>query len=62
MCVGREHLQVFQQKNRNERCPELNAHGIGTGSDERFDFQLLFDGLEKDFDLPSIFVHLGDGG
>ena len=31
-------------------------------ADETFDLELLLDGFEKEFDLPAVFIDLGDGG
>ena len=36
-------MQPFQKEHRNQSCPNLDVNGIGTGSDEAFDFQVLFE-------------------
>jgi hypothetical protein len=55
-------LEIFEQKQGNERGPYLNLQGVGAGADKGFDAQVLFEGLEKQLDLPAAFVDLGDGG
>ena len=54
-------LEIFEQKQGNERGPYLNLQGVGAGADKGFDAQVLFEGLEKQLDLPAAFVDLGDG-
>ena len=34
---------------------------IGTGSHEGLDFEVLFDGLEEEFDLPTLLVNGSNG-
>jgi hypothetical protein len=36
----------------------LRHHGISRATDERFDFQILFNPTEKDLDLPAFFVDI----
>jgi len=42
-------------------CPNLNAKGVLAGAHKGFDLQVLFQGFEKDLDLPPVFVDVGDG-
>ena len=53
------HLEILQEQDRDECCPNLDVHRIGAGSHEGFDFQVLFDGFEEEFNLPALLV---DGG
>ncbi len=53
------HLQVAQQEHRNQGGPDLRLHGIGRGAHEGLNLQILFEGFEEQFNLPTIFV---DGG
>src|SRR6266498_641628 len=55
-------LQKLQDENGDERRPDLGTDSVGGGTDEGLDVQVLLDGFEKRFDLPSIAVDLGDGG
>ena len=55
-------MQPFQKEHRNQSCPNLDVNGIGTGSDEAFDFQVLFERFEKHFDLPAVLVDVGNRG
>ena len=41
--------------------PYLGSHGVLAGAEECFDTQVLFDPLEKQFDLPAAFVNGWDG-
>jgi hypothetical protein len=52
-------LQELDQQHRNLCCPNLRLERIGTGADEGLDPQVLLDRLEKQLDLPALFV---DGG
>ena len=54
-------MEPLEQEYRDEGCPNLNTESIFTGSDESFDFEILFEGFEKDFDLPAFFVDADDG-
>jgi len=53
------HLEILQEQDSDECCPNLDMYRIGAGSHEGFDFQVLFDGFEEEFDLPALLV---DGG
>jgi len=55
-------MEVLQEQQGNQGCPNLNAKSILGGSDEGFYLEVLFEGLEKHLDLPSVFINGGDGG
>ena len=55
-------MEVLQEQQGNQGCPNLNAKSILGGSDESLYLQMLFEGLEKHLDLPSVFINGGDGG
>jgi hypothetical protein len=54
-------VKPFEQEYGDEGCPNLNTQSVLSGSDESFDFEILFEGFEKDFDLPAFFINAGDG-
>ena len=39
----------------------MNEDGVFRGSEKGFDFEVLLDPFEEDFDLPSCFVNVCDG-
>jgi hypothetical protein len=39
----------------------LRHDGILTGAQKRLDFEILFDPFEEQFNLPALFVDIGDG-
>jgi hypothetical protein len=49
-------LEEPQDEHGNQRCPNLNLDGIGAGSDKGFDFEVLLQMLDENFNLPMIFV------
>lgn len=49
-------MQPLEQEQGDQGCPNLNQQSILTGSDEGFDFQVLLEHLEKQFDLPTVLV------
>ena len=49
-------LPEFDQQHRNQCCPNLNVQGVFRGADKGFNPQVLFDGLEKQLDLPAVLV------
>lgn len=61
-CKPRFELQVLQQEDGDQCCPNLNPEGVRRRTHECLDLQVLLDGLEKDLNLPSVFVDGGDGG
>jgi len=54
------HLEILQDQDSDECCPNLDVHRIGAGSHEGFDFQVLLEGFEEEFDLPTLLVDGGD--
>lgn len=40
-------LEISEQKQRNERDPDLNLERVGAGADKGLDAQVLLEGLEK---------------
>lgn len=40
-----------QQEHGNQSRPDLDFDGIGRGADKGLDFEILLQGLEKQFDL-----------
>ena len=55
-------MQPLQEEESDKSCPNLNADGIFTGSDEGFDFKVLFERFKKDLYPPSLPVYVGYGG
>ena len=49
-------MQVFQEQQGNQGCPNLNTQGILAGTDEGLDLQMLLECFEKDLDLPSVLI------
>ena len=52
---------IREEQIDRQRGVELDKHGIFRVADERFDTQILLDFPEEDFDLPTVFVNVGDG-
>ena len=50
-------MQVFEQQQGNQGCPNLNPQGILAGTDEGLDLEMLLEGFEKYLDLPSVLVY-----
>jgi hypothetical protein len=50
-------LEVPEDQHGNQCCPNLNLHGIMTGSNKGLDLKVLLQGFEKDLNLPAIFVN-----
>src|SRR6185437_13620692 len=55
-------MQPFQQEQCDQGCPNLNAERVLASADETLHGEVLFQRLEKQFDLPALFVDGGDGG
>ena len=53
-------LEDGHQEVGADRRPDLDAHGVVGGADERADAQVLFDPAKEQFDLPTRLVELGD--
>src|ERR1035441_4820620 len=54
-------VQPFEQQNGDQGCPNLNAQGVLAGPHEAFHFKVLLKRLEKQLDLPAVFVDGGNG-
>src|SRR5882724_11771180 len=52
--------RYFRSRMAIKCCPNLNAYSVGGGAHEGFDFEVLFEGLEKEF-LPTRLVDGGNG-
>ena len=52
-------LDPYQQQVCNQGSPDLDQHGIFRNALECFNFQVLLDPLEKEFDLPAAAVEFG---
>jgi glutaredoxin len=50
-------MQIFDQQQGDEGCPNLDAQGVFGGSDEGADFQVLLERLEENLDFPAVFVN-----
>jgi len=53
-------MQKFKISNKqimDHRHPDLRHHSVFTCAGKTFDFQILPDPFEKEFDLPSLFVN-----
>ena len=53
----RSKLKELEDQHGNQCCPNLNLHGIGTGSNKGLDLEVLLQSFEEDFNLPAIFVN-----
>jgi hypothetical protein len=58
----RTELEIFEQQYGNQCCPNLGLQGVGAGTDEGLDLEVLLEHLEEEFDLPSIPVYPANGG
>src|SRR5262249_61947242 len=55
-------LQVLEQQHGNQGRPDLDLQGVGAGTDEALDPQVLLERSEKDFHLPTLLVEAGHSG
>ena len=55
-------LEVFEQQHGNQCCPNLCLQGIGAGSDEGLDLEMLLEHFEEELDLPAVPVYAANGG
>jgi hypothetical protein len=55
------HLQILQEEDGNQCCPNLDMHGVGARAHEGLDLQVLLERLEEEFNLPALLVDRGDG-
>ena len=58
---GGHQLQVAQDQHSDQRRPDLSFDSIGICPEEGFNLQALFDGFEKQFNLPAVLVDGCDG-
>lgn len=57
-----EVMQPFQQEQRDQGCPNLDAKRVFAGAHETLHSQVLFQRLEEQLDLPTLLVDGGDRG
>src|ERR1039458_9496335 len=55
-------VQPFQQENRDQSCPNLDAQGVFGGAHEALHLEILLERLEKQLDFPAVLVDGGNGG
>jgi hypothetical protein len=55
-------MQIFEQQQGNQGCPNLNSQSVFAGTDEGLDLEMLLEGFEKDLYLPSVLINIGDSG
>jgi len=55
-------MQPFQQQQRDQGCPNLDAECVLAGADKGLHGQVLLQGFEEQFDFPALFVNGRDGG
>jgi hypothetical protein len=53
-------LEEAKDQHRDQCCPNLDLHGIGTGPNKGLDLQVLLQILEEDLDLPTVFINGGN--
>ena len=58
---SRTDLKVSKQKHGNQCCPNLGFHGIRARTHKGLDFEVLFQILKEDLNLPAVFINGGDG-
>jgi len=54
-------LEVSEKQIDDESDPDLAEDSVEGGAEKSFDFQVLLDPFEEQFDLPSISVDISDG-
>ena len=55
-------MEVLQEQQGNQGCPNLNAECILGGPNESLYLEVLFEGLKEHLNLPSVFINGGDRG
>src|SRR5580704_11201184 len=55
-------MQPFEQQEGDQGCPNLDAQGVFAGADEGLHSEILLQRLEKQLDLPALFVDGGNRG
>src|ERR1035437_7619374 len=54
-------VQPFQQQDRDQGCPNLDAQGVFASAHEALYFEILLERLEKQLELPPVLVDGGNG-
>ena len=54
-------MEVLQEEQGDEGCPNLYTKSILARADKGFDLQMLLESFKKDLYLPSVFVDCRDG-
>ena len=57
----RQVVKPLEHEQGEQGCPNLDAQRVVAGADEALDLQVLFERFEEEFDLPTLFVDVGDG-
>jgi len=52
----RSKLKELEDQHGNQCCPNLNLHGIGTGSNKGLDLEVLLQSFKEDLDLPTVLI------
>jgi len=55
-------LEVLEQQDGNQCCPNLGLQGVRAGADESLDLEMLLEHLEEQFDLPAVPIYPANGG
>ena len=55
-------LQEAKDQHGNQCGSNLNLYGLGTGPHKGFDLQVLFQGVEKGLNLPTVLIDGRNGG
>ena len=55
-------MKPSQQQHSDECGPDLNPQRIFGSTDEGFNFEVLFERFEEDFNLPTLSINVGDSG
>ena len=57
----RSKLEETENQHRNQCCPNLDLHGIGTGSHEGLDLKVLLQSFKESLNPPTLFVDGSNG-
>jgi len=55
-------LEETENQHCNQCCPNLDLHGIGTGTHKGLDLKVLFQGFKENLNLPTLLVDGSNGG
>jgi hypothetical protein len=55
-------MKPFEQEQRDQGCPNLDAEGIFAGADEGLHGEILFQGFKEQLDFPAVLEDGGNGG